>query len=70
MRNDGDLLIVESTGFDESLEEVQQYGLAILSACKQGNHTKVLCNEINLEYRLGTFDTFLAAEFPNALTAV
>jgi hypothetical protein len=63
MRNDGDLLIVETTGFDESLEEVQQYGLAILNACKQGDYTKVLCNEINLEYRLGTFDTFLAAEF-------
>jgi hypothetical protein len=63
MTKDGDLLLVETTGFDENLAEVQQYGLAILNACIQGNHTKVLCNEINLEYRLGTFDTFLAAEF-------
>ena len=59
----GDLLLVETSGFDESLEEVQQYGFAILNACIQGNHTLVFCNELNLEYRLGTFDTFQAAEF-------
>ena len=63
IKSDGDFLVVEASGFDESLEEVQCYGLAVLNACKQGHYSYVLCNEINLEYRLGTFDTYQAAEF-------
>jgi hypothetical protein len=63
MTAEGDLLLVEAAGFDESLEEVQQYGMAIVNACRTGNYTRVLCNEFNLEYRLGTLDTFKSAEY-------
>lgn len=63
MVNEGDLLFVEMAGFDESLEEVQEHGFAILNACLLGNHTLVLCNELNLEYHLGAFDTFQSAVF-------
>ena len=58
-----DTLLVTATGYDESLEQVQQYGLAIIEACRQGGVTCVLCNEVDLEYRLNIIDTFRAAEF-------
>lgn len=60
---EGDLLFVESSGFDESLAEVQEYGLAILSRCAEGGHTRLLCDERKLDYRLDTVDTFRAAAF-------
>lgn len=63
LKADGNLLIVKASGFDESLEEVEQYGLAIVEACKEGRYSRVLCDETDLEYRLGTFDTFQSAEF-------
>lgn len=49
-----DTLLVRTSGFDESLAEVQGYGMAIISACIQHGVTRVLCNELHLEYRLGT----------------
>lgn len=60
---EGRLLLVKASGFDESLEEVKQYGLAIVQICKAENYTRVLCDERDLEYRLGTLDTFESAEF-------
>jgi hypothetical protein len=63
MKEEDNLLVVNASGFDESLEEVEQYGLAIVNACKAGNYTRVLCNEFELEYRLSTLDTFKSAEF-------
>jgi len=56
-------LLVTASGFDESLAQVQQYGMAIIDACKQSGATRILCNEVDLEYRLDTVDTFRAAEF-------
>ena len=57
------LLLVEASGFDESLEEVEQYGMAIIRACQENKCTRVLCDELALEYRLSTFDTFESASF-------
>jgi hypothetical protein len=64
----GDTLEVHAQGFDESLEEVQNYGLAIIQACLAAGHniTRILCDERQLEYRLGTLDTYQAAEFISA----
>lgn len=62
-QNAGDQLNVTAVGFDESLEEVEQYGLSIIQACQAQHCTHVLCNELDLEYRLGTLDTFQAAEY-------
>ncbi len=59
---EGDLLVVTTSGFDESLEEVLQYGQAIIQEALRGNHVTVLCDETQLEYRLGIFDTYKAAE--------
>ena len=57
------LLLVKTSGYDESLEEVQQYGLALIQACQEHGVTRVLCDESELEYRLGTLDIFESAAF-------
>ena len=57
-----ELLVVTASGFDESLDEVLEYGMATIQAALQGNCTAILSDETGLEYRLGTFDTFKAAE--------
>jgi hypothetical protein len=62
-KDDLDLLLVETSGFDESLEEVEGYGLAVVQCCMERKYSRVLCDERNLEYRLGTLDTFASAEF-------
>ncbi len=56
-------LVVHATGFDENLSQVRDYGLAIIDAAKEHSVTHVLCDERELEYRLGTFDTYEAAAF-------
>jgi hypothetical protein len=53
----------EAQGFDEDLEDVMQYGVAIINMCKAGKFTRILCNELDLEYRLGVFDTYKSAQF-------
>ncbi len=63
---DADLLVVRARGFDGSLEEVEAYGLAVIEACVRSGVSRVLCDERELEYRLGTFDTFQAAAFISA----
>ena len=65
-RVEGNTLVVHASGFDESLEEVQAYGMGVIEACLAGGVTRILCEELDLEYRLGTFDTYQAAEFLSA----
>jgi hypothetical protein len=60
---EGNTVVVKSTGYDDSLEEVQQYGLAIITACIESGATRILCDETELEYRLGTFDLYYYAMF-------
>lgn len=60
------ILRVQASGFDESLAEVEAYGLAVIEACVRSGVSRVLCDERDLEYRLGTFDTFQAAAFLSA----
>lgn len=57
------LLVVTASGFDENLEEVLEYGMAVIREAVKGNHTAVLCDETGLEYRLETLDTYRSAEF-------
>jgi len=55
---EGSLLRVKSAGFDENLAEVRQYSMAILEAALANNSTRILCDETELEYKLGIIDTF------------
>lgn len=56
-------LIVTTSGFDESLEEVMLYGMAVIQEAVLGEYATILCDETQLEYRLGILDTYEAAEF-------
>lgn len=71
---DGDILRVKTSGFDESLEEAQAYAFAILSAAGEHQVTKVICDETDLKYSLGTVDlyemaTALAKAAPRVIRA-
>ncbi len=57
------VLVVEASGSDDSLEEVQSYGLAVIDAAVRHGCTRVLCLENRLEYRIGTADIFEAASY-------
>jgi hypothetical protein len=66
-KSEGNLLIIEASGYDENLKDVLKYVVSVYNECKKGNCSRVLCNEINLEYRIGTLDTFKLAEFLSVL---
>lgn len=57
-----EILFVTASGFDESLEETQAYGLAVMQACLEHDIKRVLLDETNLEYRLTTVETFQLAK--------
>lgn len=59
----GKFLRVTATGKDESLEEVENYGMAIIKAAVSSACTSILCDERKLIYNLGTIDTFESAKF-------
>lgn len=63
MRVDGDVLRVTAAGFDESLDEARAYGEAIIRAGIEHRTFRIFCDEVALEYRLGTMDTYLLATF-------
>ena len=58
---DCELLRVTASGEDDILEEVKEYGMAVIGAAIQYGVSKVLCNEMDLRYLLGTFDTYESA---------
>lgn len=61
LSGEGDTLRVVASGFDDSREDVEAYGFAIIRACMEQGYRRVLCNESDLEYRLSTLDTYRAA---------
>lgn len=60
---DGELLQVVAAGTDESLEEVQAYGMAVIHAALENSCSCVVCDETHLVYTLGTIDTFKYGSF-------
>lgn len=60
---ENDLLKVTATGSDDGLEDVKNYGIAIMEAAMETNCLKILCDETGLKYQLGTFDNFESARF-------
>jgi hypothetical protein len=66
----GNILEVRASGFDENLEDTQAYGLGVIAAGSRAGVRRILCDERDLEYRLGTLDTydlaaFIAAQVPD-----
>lgn len=56
------LLIITASGRDENVQQVIDYGLSIIHLAIENEATHILCDERNLEYALGTFDTYDAAK--------
>ncbi len=63
MNSEDSVLYVRTSGKDESMEEVMQYGLAVIQAAVAHGAERVLCDERELEYALPTFSTYEAAKF-------
>ncbi|GAP16722.1 hypothetical protein [Levilinea saccharolytica] len=57
-----DYLLVKAWGADENLEEVKRYGEAVIQAAVQHNCPRILCDELELVYRLEVAETFFSAE--------
>jgi hypothetical protein len=62
-QSEGHTLTVQASGHDESLDEVQAYGQAVVDEAVRSRCARVLCDERALEYRLGTLDIYDAAAF-------
>lgn len=52
------LLKVKTKGFDESFEDAVKYGAGIVNIAIENNCDKILCDEINLDYRLTIPETY------------
>ncbi len=57
-----DTLFVETSGIDKNLEEVIEYGTAVMMACVQHKCKFILCDETKLIYKLRPIDTYQLAE--------
>ncbi|NTV99621.1 MAG: hypothetical protein HGA70_10725 [Chlorobiaceae bacterium] len=60
---EGDTLFVRACGFDENLEDVQNYSMGIIQACLEFDAQRVYCDETALEYRLKIVDTYEMGKF-------
>jgi hypothetical protein len=63
MRAENALLRVKAVGRDDCLKDVTDYGLAIIEAAVAHACARILCDESELEYALGTLDTYASAKF-------
>lgn len=55
------LLLVKAAGRDDDVNDVIQYGQALIEAAVQAGCTRVLCDERELEYAIGTLDIYQSA---------
>ena len=62
LRTEADLLEVVASGFDGSLSEVIAYGSAVVEAAIRTQARRILCNELDLTYTLGTLDIYESAK--------
>jgi hypothetical protein len=63
MQVEGALLNVNASGRDDSVQEVKDYGMAIIEKAVAHGITRILCDETDLEYTLSALSTFDAATF-------
>jgi len=58
-----DILWIVANGRDESLEDVENYGMAVIQAGVQAEASLILLDERKLKYDLSTYETFESANF-------
>ncbi len=64
---DRHLLRARAWGFDENLQQVQAYGMAVLTGAIENQCTQIICDETELVYTLSTLDTFELAQLVSRL---
>ena len=57
------LLCITAAGRDDTMQQVVDYGTAVIDLAIKNEAKMILCDERNLEYDLRTFETFQVAEF-------
>lgn len=60
---DNDILRVTACGCDDNMEQVMEYGKAVVDKAQAMQCTRILCDEREMEYRLNTIDTYEYAKF-------
>jgi len=56
------ILIITTTGRDDNVNQVIEYGRSITQLAVNSGVIRILCDERNLEYAIGTLDIFVAAK--------
>jgi len=56
------LLVVTACGTDDDLQQVIDYGQAVIDIAVRSGVPRILCDERSLVYTLGTIDTFELAK--------
>lgn len=62
-RIDDGVLRVTATGFDESLQQVEDYGQTVIAVAAAHDCTRIICDETGLKYTLSTINTYELAKF-------
>lgn len=60
---ENNILFVKTTGFDRDLDDAKNYGIAIMNKAVEHGTPKILCDEMELEYRLSIVETFHLAKY-------
>lgn len=60
---EGPLIRATASGTDDSLEEVEAYGTAVVESCRKNQCKYILCDERRLHYNLSTSETFDLGEY-------
>ncbi len=58
----GDILVVETRGYDEGLDAALEYNRVVAERAKQLGCEKILAIEKDMEYRLSIVDTYKLAD--------
>ena len=56
------ILFTKATGRDETIEDVLRYGQSVIEQAVLHQAKRILVDETELEYRLGTFDVYTSAK--------
>jgi hypothetical protein len=63
IRIEDGILSVQASGKDDNLGQVKAYGTAVMEAAIAADCDRILCDERDLVYSLGTLDTIESAKY-------
>jgi len=59
---ENDVLFVKAYGQDDNMEDVKEYGMAVLKEALSNGVSKVICDETELIYTVSVFDIYESAK--------